>query len=154
MKIRKAKKEDIIPASELVSKTFARFNSKEGTEEGIKVYINFHNPKKNLEEIKKSYLKSPIFLVAVEKGKIVGMLRGNPSRIINLFVDGRYHKQGIAKNLVKRFEEISKEKRSSQVKIRASLYAVPFYEKVGYKKTTGIRNFLGIKIQPMVKELK
>jgi len=34
-------------------------------------------------------------------------------------------------------------------KIGASLYATPFYQKIGYKKTIGIRSF----IQPMEKEL-
>jgi hypothetical protein len=36
-------------------------------------------------------------------------------------------------------------------KITASLYAVPFYSKMGCKKTTGIRSFHGLKVQPMKK---
>jgi hypothetical protein len=37
--------------------------------------------------------------------------------------------------------------------LRSSLYATPFYESVGYKKTTGIRHFHGLRIQPMKKIL-
>jgi len=33
-------------------------------------------------------------------------------------------------------------------------YAAPFYQKIGYKKTTGIRNFRGLKVYPMKKALK
>ena len=33
------------------------------------------------------------------------------------------------------------------------MYAVPFYQKIGYKKTTGIRNLHGLKVQPMKKVL-
>ena len=41
----------------------------------------------------------------------------------------------------------------TKIKIRASLYATSFYEKLGYKKTTGTRPFYGFKIQPMSKKL-
>ncbi|MFC1647489.1 GNAT family N-acetyltransferase, partial [Patescibacteria group bacterium] len=41
-----------------------------------------------------------------------------------------------------------------ELKISASLYSVPFYLSVGYKKTTGIRNHKGIKFQPMKKDIK
>jgi hypothetical protein len=41
---------------------------------------------------------------------------------------------------------------SDEIQIRASLYASAFYQKQGYKKTTGIRSFHGLKIQPMKKK--
>ena len=56
--------------------------------------------------------------------------------------------------LVKKFERNAQKYGSKKIKIRASLFAVPFYKKMGYKKTTGIRNFKGLKIQPMKKILK
>lgn len=81
------------------------------------------------------------------------MIRGRKGRIINLFVVGKHHQKGIGKLLVNRFELESRKQGSKEIKVRASLYAVPFYQKMGYKKTTGIRNFRGLKVWPMRKEL-
>jgi hypothetical protein len=39
------------------------------------------------------------------------------------------------------------------IRIRSSLYAVPFYRKLGYKKSTGVRGFKGLKMQPIIKKL-
>ncbi len=79
------------------------------------------------------------------------MIRGNPGKIINLYVSGSYHKRGIGRKLVNKFESIAKKEGAKEIKIKASLYAVPFYEKMGYRKTTGVRNFKGIKAWPMKK---
>ena len=55
---------------------------------------------------------------------------------------------------VPKFENEAKKWGSKEIKIRASLFSVLFYERIGYKKTTGTRNFMGLKIQPMKKVLK
>jgi hypothetical protein len=44
------------------------------------------------------------------------------------------------------------------ISLAATLYAVPFYEAMGYKKTTGVRNCWsfggrGLKYQPMKKQI-
>jgi GNAT superfamily N-acetyltransferase len=79
------------------------------------------------------------------------MIRGRPERITNLYVDGKYHKRGVGRLLLNKFEAEAKKLKSKEIKTRASLYAAPFYEKMGYKKTTGVRNFRGLKIWPMKK---
>lgn len=96
-------------------------------------------------------MDSPIFFLAIDKQKIVGMIRGTENRIINLFVLGSYHGKGIGKKLVEKFEMEARKGNSKIIKIRSSLFAISFYEKMGYKKSTGIKNFKGIKIQPMWK---
>ena len=154
IKIRKATKKDIIPASDLVIKTFVKFNSKEGTKRGVQEYMNHHDPKKNLDQIKQQFPKYKIFLVAEDRKKIIGIIRGSESRIGNLFVAGKYHKKGIAQKLIKRFEKIAKKRGSNKIKVRSSLYASGFYLKNGYKKTTGITKMHGLKLQPMTKRLK
>ena len=53
-----------------------------------------------------------------------------------------------------KFEDEAQRKESREIKINASLYAVPFYQHMEYKKTTGIRNFRfisGLIFQPMLK---
>ncbi len=43
-------------------------------------------------------------------------------------------KKGIGKKLVKHFEKEAIKLGAKEIKIRASLYATPFYQKIGYKK--------------------
>jgi len=155
MKIRKYKKTDLKEAANLISRTFREFNSSGGTREGVNDYIERYNPKeKNLSQIQKEFARTSIFYVAVEKNKILGLIRGKPSKLGNLFVDGKYHRKNIGRKLVSRFEEEVKKKKSKLIKVSASLYSVPFYEKVGYKKTTGVRDIHGLKTQPMKKRIK
>lgn len=154
MKIRKFKIPDTVPVANLISKTFATFNKKEGTIRAVQKYIDHYNPKKTyVENIKNGFLRTPLFFVAENKGKIIGIVRGTKNRVVNLFVYGNYHGKGIGKKLMQRFEQEVKKQHSNEIRIRSSLFAIKFYQGMGYKKTTGIRNFMGLKIQPMRKVL-
>ncbi len=69
-----------------------------------------------------------------------------------------HHRLGIGSQLVDRFEDECKRQGSKQVKVAATLYAVPFYTRMGYKKTTGLRSGWsfggsGLVYQPMKKIL-
>jgi len=153
--IRKYKREDARTVATLISKTFFRFNRHEGTKLAVQDYIENHNPKgKKTEDLHKRFSLTPNFFVAVSGSRVVGMVRGIENRLINLFVDGNYHRQGIGTRLVHKFEKSCREAGFTEIVLRASLYATLFYETVGYKKTTGIRNFHGLRVQPMRKNLK
>jgi GNAT superfamily N-acetyltransferase len=98
-----------------------------------------------------------VFLAEVE-GKIAGVLWGRMDRLGSLFVDPDFHHQGIGRRLVERFEREVCDKNGNVIRVASSLYAVPFYLKMGYKKSTGIRKSwsfqgYGFPIQPMRKVL-
>ena len=104
-------------------------------------------------------IKSPILFVAEDDGKIVGVLRGRKERLASLFVRGDRHRQGIGRKLVQRFEEESMRQGVTVVRLASSLFAVPFYQSMGYKKSTGIHSGWsfdghGLQVQPMRKVLK
>ncbi len=110
-------------------------------------------------------IAAPIVLVAEDAGMIVGVLRGgrvdHKQRTVlqSLFVDGRYHRQGIGRQLVARFEQACQDRGVTVVKLASSLYAVPFYLALGYKRTTGLRTLhsfsgSGSAYQPMKKVLE
>jgi len=121
----------------------------------VREYVDHYNPKKtNIETISNNFSKTKIFYLALENNKLIGVIRGNKNRITNLFVRKGHHKKGIGKKLVQRFEKTCYKLGSQEIKIKASLYAAHFYQKLGYKKTTGIRNFKGLRIQPMKKILE
>ena len=109
------------------------------------------------EEIAQT-IQADIVLVAEEDGKIAGALRGKKGRLQSLFVLGECHGQGIGRQLVRRFEDICLKLGSKQVTLASSLFAVPFYQRMGYKKSTGVRegksfHGAGLRFQPMKKIL-
>ncbi len=153
--LRKFRKADTQVVALLVMSTYRQFNSTEYvSKHAIKEYLDYYDPRKNaIKQLYENFQRTPIFYVAVDDNRIIGMIRGRPGRISNLFVDGEHHKKGVGRLLVNRFEFEAKKQESKEIKIRASLYATPFYQKMGYKKTTGIRNFRGLKVYPMKKSL-
>lgn len=156
VRIRKLQKRDTEAVARLVFDTFRKFNSGDHFDKrGVQKYLDMYDIKKReVEDIYRSFKKSSIFYVAVEGDRIVGMIRGRPDQLINLYVQEEFHGRGIARKLVERFETEAKRGEVEEIKIRSSVYAMPFYEKMGYKKTTGMRNLRGIKIYPMKKNLK
>ncbi len=153
--IRKYMKSDARAVAALISRTYSQFCRVEGTESAVQGYIDYYNPSgKSDDELDALFSQTPFRLIAVATQKIVGILRAKENRITNLFVDGDHHRQGIAKRLVCRFEEVCQTEGFTEIVLRGSLYAIPFYESLGYKNTTGIQVFRGLKIQPMKKKLK
>ena len=101
-------------------------------------------------------LRSPMFYVAESSGKIAGILRGRKERLASLFVHKDFHHQGVGRKLVNHFETESVRQRISVIRVAATLYAIPFYLKLGYRKSSGLRNSwsfegYGFPYQPMKK---
>ncbi len=104
-----------------------------------------------MENLAKRYAGEMISLVATNNGKIVGTAMGTKDELIRLYVRHRYHGTGIGRSLMQRFEQQCIQRGSRSIRIRSSLQAVLFYLKMGYNKTTGKRNFRGLKCQSMKK---
>jgi predicted N-acetyltransferase YhbS len=103
-------------------------------------------------------IRSEMVFVAEDGGEIVGVLRGRKERLASLFVKGDRHRQGIGRKLVERFEQTSRELGVEVVRVAATLYGVPFYVAMGYKRSTGVRSGdsfegHGLPYQPMRKIL-
>jgi len=104
-------------------------------------------------------IRAEMVYVAEDEGEIVGVLRGKKEpvgRLLSLYVRGGYRWHGIGRKLVERFEQDCLWERVRQVKLAAKPYAVPFYLKLGYKRSTGVRTGFsfegrGLVYQPMKK---
>ncbi len=97
-------------------------------------------------------------LVAEEDGEIVDVLCGRKERLASLFVRGDHHRRGIGRRLVEQFEQECMRQEATVIRVAATLYAIPFYTALGYRRTTGVRNGwsfegTGLKYQPMKKVL-
>jgi GNAT superfamily N-acetyltransferase len=155
IRIRAYRREDARAAAALISETFARFNANEGTKRAVRQYVELYRPAgRKTDQIHARFARTPIFYVAVHRARIVGLVRGTPDRLINLFVAASHHRRGIATRLVQKFEAACLRAGSRELRVRASLYAIRYYESVGSRKTTGVRNFHGLSVQPMRKRLR
>jgi GNAT superfamily N-acetyltransferase len=154
--LRKFRKSDAVPVALLVMRTYKKHNFREAFKKSAaQEYVNHYDPKKNTQaRLVETFSRTPIFYVTLEKKAIVGMIRGRPGRISNLFVDAKQHHKGIGRILVKKFEAEARKRGSREIKIHASMYAIPFYQSMGYKKTTGVRNFRGLRVVRMKKLLR
>lgn len=103
-------------------------------------------------------LRASMVYVAEDDGEIVGVLRGRQERVQSLFVRADYHRQGVGRRLLQHFEAECLRQQSTVIRLAATLYAVPFYLAMGYRRSTGIRNGwsfegTGLRYQPMKKVL-
>lgn len=147
----------------LIADTFADYNLAYATPEERQLLLGpFRHARSTDPEHQAAIaqiIQAAIMLVAVDETRIVGVLRGRTDRLQSLFVDGDYHRQGIGKELVAQFEQEALRAQTTAIRVASSLYAVPFYLKLGYKKTTGMRTgacFDGdyFPYQPMIKRLR
>ncbi len=103
-------------------------------------------------------IASATVLVAEESGEIVGVLRGRPGRLASLFVRGDHHRRGIGRALVAQFEAECRARGDAAIHVSATVYAMPFYRALGFKRSTGLRagwsfGGHGLPVQPMKKAL-
>jgi hypothetical protein len=105
------------------------------------------------------FIQSPVVLVAEDENReISGILRGQKGRLHGLFVKDWYFFQNIGRQLVEEFEQYNRQLGSKKVSLAAPLFAVSFYLRIGYKKSTGVRSGWsfqgrGLQWQPMKKVL-
>lgn len=154
IQIRKYKQKDLFQAASLISETFRKFNFKDNAQAAARDYVAFYNPSLNRTEIKERFDDSTLFFVAERHDQIVGILRATDNRIVNLFVNKKFHKNGIGKKLIQCYEKECSKLGYQEIVLRSQVYAVPFYLACGYKRTTGIRNKHGLLVQPMRKKFK
>ncbi len=166
--IRHYRKADAHRVGVLIADTYGEFNlSYAPPQERAKLlgpfyYARSHQPA-HRDAIAR-VLRAPMILVAEDKGEIVGVLRGgrkDKGRIVlqSLFVKKSHHRQGIGRKLVERFERACFGQGATVIRLLATLYAIPFYAALGYKRSTGVRTGTsfqgtGFKYQPMRKILR
>ena len=153
---------DAVEVGKLIAETYREFNLGFAVPEKVDKYLGpFRYAWSDDVENKQAIiqvLESPIFIIAEIDARIAGILRGRKERLASLFVHKDFHRQGIGQKLVEYFEADSIVKGVHVIRLAATLYAVPFYLKVGYKKSTGLRSGWsfdgdGFIYQPMKKVL-
>ena len=169
LKICKFTESDVKQVGILIADTYGDFNLPEMTPEKRESMLGpFAFARSSAPEHREaiaSAIEAPSVWVAEQDGEIVGVLRGGRTDtkgrtvLSSLFVSGKHHRQGIGRALVEQFEAEYEAQGVSVFKLSATLYAIPFYLSVGYKKSTGVRSMssfdeFGLPYQPMKKVVK
>ena len=150
--IRWAEAEDWTPAMNMIWKTFMKFEGPEYTSEGIRNFLDFITD----EDLFHSFLQGKyLMLVATDGAQIIGAASVRDGNHLSLlFVDERYHRQGVGKRLMSYLCEIlKKEAGREDITLKAAPYAVPFYRKIGFWATGPEEHYSGIIVTPMRKRL-
>jgi predicted N-acetyltransferase YhbS len=143
MRIRKYRDIDAPAVGRLIAETFREYNLSHADpaeqERLLGPFRHAFSDDPSHREAVRSILQSPMLYVAEDDGEIVGVLRGRQNVLASLFVRGDRHRGGIGRRLVERFEHDSRAQGVTWIRVASTLYAVPFYTAMGYKKTTGVR---------------
>ncbi|MBU1049618.1 GNAT family N-acetyltransferase [Candidatus Bipolaricaulota bacterium] len=162
MRIRDYQDADAPAVGRLISATYREYNlSHADLEEQDRLLGPFQHAfsdDPSHREAIRSILQSPMLYIAEADDEIVGVLRGRENVLASLFVCGDRHRQGIGRALVSHFERESVAQGVTRLRVAATLFAVPFYTAVGFRKSTGVRpgrSFDGTNFtyQPMRKAL-
>lgn len=133
-------KNDFESALALIWQVFSEYEAPDYAQEGIdEFYRAIHDEK---------YLSMLTIFGAFIGEKLVGVIatRNEGSHIALFFVDGKYHRQGIGKQL---FQKVLENVSFSKLTVNASPFAVPVYCKLGFSTTDSEQVVNGIRFTPM-----
>lgn len=146
--INRAQKEQWDEATEMAFKVFLKYEAqdygREGTQKFVEFLTNVNLHKLFLQGLYRVY-------VATIDGKIIGIISlRNGNHISLLFVDEKYHRMGIGRELIKTFQDdLLKHSQYETMTVHASPYGVPFYKKLGFVETDTEQTVDGIIYTPM-----
>lgn len=94
------------------------------------------------------YIGSLCYYIAKEEKELVGMLAtcNNGSHIALLFVNGKWHRKGIGRNLIEYAKSYCK---SSYMTVNSAPFAHKFYQKIGFEDTDVEQTTNGVRYFPM-----
>jgi ribosomal protein S18 acetylase RimI-like enzyme len=143
---------DILNVSELIARVYNEFVASEHSSEGIKEFYRYIQPSEFLARQENNHFA----LISVIQNNIVGIIEVRDYNHISLlFVAPEYQRRGIAKALFHKALQIcqTNEPRLFRISVNASLYAVPIYEKLGFRGIGEKQVINGISFVPMVLHL-
>ena len=152
--IKEVSKTDLKQALDLVNEVFSEFVAVDYSEQGNKSFEDYLKVKYDemSSDIETGHKKLWGFY---QDDEIIGVIATRDiSHIALMFVDKRYHRKGIARQL---FDNVLAEMNNSagitQMTVNSSPYAVTAYERLGFTKTAEQQEKDGIIYIPMARPL-
>ncbi|MGN0546785.1 MAG: GNAT family N-acetyltransferase [Acutalibacteraceae bacterium] len=138
--VRQLNENETAEALSLVWNVFLEYEAPDYSEEGIEEF------RKSIHDEK--YLSQLRMFGAFKDEKAVGVIatRNGGTHIALFFVDGKYHRQGIGKEL---FKTVCRECNADRITVNSSPFAVTIYQKLGFCKTDKEQTVNGLRFTPM-----
>ena len=153
IEIRPMTEADVEAGIALVRKVFDEYVAPDFPPEGIASFAEWADPAAFADRLRGGY----VTLAAFDGERIVGVVAWMPpDHVAMLFVDPAAQGEGVGRRL---FEEALRRIRTAHrdletVHVHASRYAVPFYERLGFRETGPEQEEHGIRYTPMRFELE
>ena len=138
--IRQLKQEEFSEALALAWEVFKEYEAPDYSEEGtLEFYKSIHDP---------DYLNQLWVVGAFLEDRLAGIMatRSEGTHVALFFVQGKYHRQGIGKQL---FQAALEKCPSDIMTVNSSPYAVPVYHRLGFADTDKEQVVNGIRFTPM-----
>lgn len=145
--VRRAKEDEWEDAMALAWRTFKKYVAPDYSELGIKEFYDFISD----NGIHKMFLigQYPLW-VATYDDEIIGMISLRSRKHISLlFVDGKFHKKGVGRDLIYAAAEEILSNGLHEATVNASPYGVEFYRKVGFVGLGDEYVESGMRVTPM-----
>ena len=128
-------------AINLVLSVFLQYEACDYSQEGINTFKAFISNPESIDSLE-------FYGAYINYDEIIGVIatRNNGNHIALLFVDGRYHRQGIGRNL---FKVVLNKSTGNKITVNSSPYAVEIYKKLGFIPDTDEQIKEGIRFTPM-----
>jgi GNAT superfamily N-acetyltransferase len=134
--IRGALPEDVRPALDLALNVFTEYEMPDYAPEALE------NFKRGMDVGR--------MCVALDGEKIIGLVNERKNGHVSmLFVDGRYHRRGIATVLMNEMVSALKSEGIKRITLNASPYGMAFYEHFGFRPTDSVQHADGFVFTPM-----
>ncbi len=149
MKIAKLEKNNIYDAIKLIEKVFFEFSAPNLSKKGQNEFCTFISYHKIIEKYEKNEI---IFWGCYNDNLLVGVIAlRNTNHISLLFVDKKYHRKGIAKQLFQVAKDFcEKNIKNNKISVNSSPYAIKFYHHLGFIDISNEKVVNGIRFIPMV----
>jgi ribosomal protein S18 acetylase RimI-like enzyme len=148
--VRWAKESEWAPAMEMIWRTFLKFEGQVYSQEGIKSFFDFITN----DNLYISFLKGEYqLMVALDGDQVIGAgsVR-NRNHLSLLFVDEKYHCQGVGRTIMESLCTYLKEEEGERyMSLQAAPYAVNFYRKLGFRVVKPEMEIAGIRVTDMEK---
>lgn len=143
-KMREGEEQEI---ANLIKQVFGEFVAPAYGPEGVNHFLDYIEPA-NIS--KRRSEGNHLALTAKIDEQVVGIIEIRDwNHICLLFVDKKYHNNGIAQRLFRESVRHCREKGTAELDVNSSLFAVPIYERLGFVQTESEQTKNGIIFVPM-----
>jgi len=131
----------------LIRDVFMEFEAPDYSEEGIAEFLDYLEPLSITTMLDDGEMR--IWICEFDDC-IIGAMAAGKEHINLLFVDGKFHRKGIARRLL---EIMIEDYNPSEITVNSSPYAVEVYKRLGFAETDSEREENGIRFTPMKRVL-